>query len=131
MHSLHVIHSFVYDHSVVSRFRGGELVVIRVSECREYLSVYNESSFFPSSFGAAKVTFCFRQIFCVPRRLRADSDAYMSTQREVFEGQTTARRAKRGGLWKGVRGASPGNFHKPVLQMVQSELFPSYICQCN
>ena len=24
--------------------------------------------------------------------------AYMSTQREVFEGQTTARRAKRGGL---------------------------------
>ena len=29
----------------------------------------------------------------------------MSTQREVFEGQTTARRAKRGGLWKGGGGS--------------------------
>ena len=57
---------------------------------------------------------------------------YMSTQRKNFEGQTTARRAKRGGLWKGVRGLSPEIFQKPVLQMVQSELFLSYrgpICQ--
>ena len=49
-------------------------MVIRVSECREYLSAYNESSFLQSSFGAAKVTFCFRQIFCMPPRLRADSE---------------------------------------------------------
>ena len=27
--------------------------------------------------------------------------------REVFEGQTVGRRAKRVGLWKGVRGSSP------------------------
>ena len=49
----------------------------------------------------------------------------MSIQREVFEGQTTARRAKRGGLWKGGPGVSPGNFQKPVLEMVQSELYLS------
>ena len=55
----------------------------------------------------------------------------MSTQREVFEGQTTARRAKRGGFWKGVRGSSQENFQKPVLKMVQSELFLSYIRQYN
>ena len=48
------------------------------------------------------------------------------------ERQTAARRAKRGGVWKGgVQGSSPINFQKPVLQMVQSELFLSYICQYN
>ena len=35
------------------------------------------------------------------------------------------------GFGRGVRGSSPGNFQKPVLQMVQSELFLSYICQYN
>ena len=34
-------------------------------------------------------------------------------------------------LWKGGPGSSPGNFQKPVVQMVQSELFLSYICQYN
>ena len=57
--------------------------------------------------------------------------SYMSTLREIFEGQTTARRAKRGGLRKGGPGVLLGNFQKPVLQMVQSELFLSYICQYN
>ena len=35
------------------------------------------------------------------------------------------------GFGRGVRGSSPGNLKKPVLQMVQSELFLSYICQYN
>ena len=35
------------------------------------------------------------------------------------------------GFGRGVRGSSPGNFKKPVLQMVQSELFLSYMCQYN
>ena len=45
----------------------------------------------------------------------------MSTKRESFEGQT--------GFGRGVRGpgSSPGNLKKPVLQMVQSEVFLSYI----
>ena len=42
-----------------------------------------------------------------------------------------AHRAKRGRLWKGGPGSSPGNFQKPVLQMVQSEVFLSYICEYN
>ena len=63
----------MYDRSVVIGFCGGELVVICLSECREYLSVF-ESSFLPSSFVAAKVTFCSRHIFGMPRLLRADSD---------------------------------------------------------
>ena len=57
----------MYDRSVVIRFRGGEL-------CREYLSMHNESGLLPPSFGAAKFTFCSRQIFCMPGRLRSDSD---------------------------------------------------------
>ena len=57
--------------------------------------------------------------------------AYMSTQREVFEGQMTPVERSEAGFGRGVRGASPRNFQKPVLQMVQSELFLSYICQCN
>ena len=32
---------------------------------------------------------------------------------------------------EGIRGSSTGNFQNPLLQMVQSELFPSYICQYN
>ena len=74
LRSLHVIHRFVYDRSVVIRFRGGELLVIRISECREYLSMHNESVFLPPSFRAAKFTFCSRQIFCMPGRLRSDGD---------------------------------------------------------
>ena len=39
-----------------------------------------------------------------------------------------ARRVKRDGPRKGGGGgSSPGNFQKPVLQMVQSEVFLSYI----
>ena len=41
--------------------------------------------------------------------------AYMSTQREVFEGQTAARRAKRGGLWKGGPGVLPRKFSKTCI----------------
>ena len=58
----------------------------------------------------------------------------MSTQREVFEGQTMARGPSseaRRALEGGSGGPPPGNFQKPVLQMVQSELFLSYICQYN
>ena len=55
--------------------------------------------------------------------------AYMSTQREVFEGQTGSHRAKRANFGRGVRGSSPGKFQKPTWQMVQSTLFLSYICE--
>ena len=37
-----------------------------------------------------------------------------------------ALRSKRDGLRKGGPGSSPENFQKPVLQMVQSEVFLSY-----
>ena len=58
--------------------------------------------------------------------------SYMSTTRESFEGQngnplSEARQGSEGG----VRGSSPGNFQKPVLQMVQSEVFLSYIYEYN
>ena len=43
------------------------------------------------------------------------TNAYMSTQREVFEGQTTTRRAKRGGLWKGGPGVTPRKFSKTCI----------------
>ena len=55
--------------------------------------------------------------------------SYMSTQREVLEGQTGSHRAKRSNFGRGVRGSSPGKFKKPTLQMVQSTLFLSYICE--
>ena len=55
--------------------------------------------------------------------------AYMSTQREVLEGQTGSHRAKRANFGRGVRGSSPGKFQKPTRQMVQSTLFLSYICE--
>ena len=41
--------------------------------------------------------------------------AYMSTQREVFEGQKMARRAKLGGLWKGGPGVLPRKFSKTCI----------------
>ena len=55
-------------------------------------------------------------------------EAYMSTQRESFEGQnggppSEARRASGGGCGD----PPPGIFEKPVLQMVQSEVFLSYM----
>ena len=46
------------------------------------------------------------------RITRRFTKAYMSTQREVFEGQTKARRAKRGGLWNGGPGVLPQKFTK-------------------
>ena len=55
--------------------------------------------------------------------------AYMSTQREVLEGQTGSHRAKRANFGRGVRGPSPGKLQKPTWQMVQSTLFLSYICE--
>ena len=54
---------------------------------------------------------------------------YMSTQREVLEGQTRSHRAKRVNFGRGVRGSSSETFQKPTLQMVQSTLFLSYICE--
>ena len=70
----------MYDRSVVIRFRDGELMVImiRISECREYLSVYNESFFLPQSFGA-------QQIFCMPGRLRSDGDNASHDRRKLVE----------------------------------------------
>ena len=38
--------------------------------------------------------------------------AYMSTQREVLEGQTGSHRAKRANFGRGVRGSSPGKLKK-------------------
>ena len=55
----------------------------------------------------------------------------MSTQREVVEGQTGSHRAKRANFGRGVRGSSPEKFEKPILQMVQSTLFLSIICEYN
>ena len=57
----------------------------------------------------------------------------MSTQREIFEGQigsqsSEARRASDRGFGV-VQGPSPGIFQELVLQMVQSEVFLSYICE--
>ena len=47
---------------------------------------------------------------------------------KVSRDKMAARRANRDGLQKGGPGgeSSPGNFQKPVLQMVQSEVFLSY-----
>ena len=59
--------------------------MIRISVCREYLSVHNESSFLPTSFGAAKFTFCSRQIFCMPGRLRSDGDDAGQDRRMLVE----------------------------------------------
>ena len=42
----------------------------------------------------------------------------------------TAKRSETGFGW-GVRGSSHVNFQKPVLQMVQSDVFLSYICEYN
>ena len=80
-----------------------------------------------SSFSANICNTVYRYICCFITftNSKVFLTSYMSTQREVFEGQKAARRAKRGRLWKGVRGSSPGIFQKPVLQMVQSELFLS------
>ena len=55
--------------------------------------------------------------------------AYMSTQREVLEGQTGSHRAKRANFGRGVRGGPPEIKKKTTLQMVQSTLFLSYICE--
>ena len=52
---------------------------------------------------------------------------YMSTHREVLEGQTGSHRAKRANFGRGARGSTPGKFQKPTMQMVQSMLFLSYI----
>ena len=52
--------------------------------------------------------------------------AYMSTQREVLEGQTGSHRAKRANFGRGARGYTPGKCQQPTLQMVQSLLFLSY-----
>ncbi len=56
----------------------------------------------------------------------------MSTQRESFEGPnggppSEARRASEGGS----EGPPPEMKKKTVLQMVQSEVFLSYICESN
>ena len=59
--------------------------MIRISECGEYLSVYNESGFLTPSFGASKFTFCSRQIFCMPGSLRSDGDDAGHDRRMLFE----------------------------------------------
>ena len=51
--------------------------------------------------------------------------AYMSTQREVLEGETGSHRAKRANFGRGVRGSSRVKFQRPTWQMVQSTLFLS------
>ena len=63
--------------------------------------------------------------FCTSGR----EQTYMSTQRDVLEGQTGSYRAKGANFGRGVGGSSPGKFQKPTLQMVQSTLFLSYICE--
>ena len=59
----------------------------------------------------------------------SSAKSYMSTQREVLEGRTRSHRAKRANFGRGA--GPPGNFQKPILQMVQSQLFLSYICEYN
>ena len=114
----------------IINMRSTEIESFRNSEIRSVMStdqvpfIAHDDSKFPYSIADYSCGKRAHGKFRIP--------TYMSTQREVFEGQTTARRVKRGGLWKGGRGGgglSPGNFQKPVLQMVQSELFLSYICQ--
>ena len=59
------------------------------------------------------------------------SASCMSTQggrEKVSRDKMGARRAKRDGLRKGGLGLLPLKCSKPVLQMVQSEVFLSYIC---
>ena len=53
----------------------------------------------------------------------------LSSQREVFEGQTGSHRAKRANFGRGVRGSFPGKCKKPTWQMVPSTLFLSYNCE--
>ena len=48
---------------------------------------------------------------------------------KVSRDKMAARR--RGPPSEAEGGSSPGNFQKPVLQMVQSEVFLSYICEYN
>ena len=55
----------------------------------------------------------------------------MSTQREVFEGQTGPHRASEPASEGGCGGPPPDIFKKPILQMVQSQLFLSYISEYN
>ena len=56
----------------------------------------------------------------------------MSTQRESFEGQNGGPPSEAEGLRKGGPGGDRvGNFQKPVLQMVQSEVFLSYFREYN
>ena len=58
----------------MTRYSGAEFLLVGVSKCREDLSVYNEFLLSPSTFGAAEVTFCFRQLFCMLWRFRANHD---------------------------------------------------------
>ena len=78
-------------------------------------------------FGGVARIFCGGVLFTSKRNYIA----YMSTQREVEEGQTGSHRAKRANFGRGVRGSFPGKFEKPILQMVQSTLFLSIICEYN
>ena len=54
---------------------------------------------------------------------------YMSTQRKVLEGQTGEPPSEASQPRKGGAGVLPVKFKKPTLQMVQSTLFLSYICE--
>ena len=71
----------------------------------------------------------YNEIKGVDADTKVGGTPYMSTQREVLEGQTGSHRAKRANFGRGVRGSSPGKFKKPTWQMVQSTLFLSYICE--
>ena len=77
----------MYDRSVVVRFRGGELMAIRITECREYLSVYNESSFChrPSAQRRSRFALDRSSVWPMPRRLRADSDDAGHDRRVLVE----------------------------------------------
>ena len=55
---------------------------------------------------------------------------FASLTKLQFEGASVCYCCESFGFGRGVRGP-PGIFQKPILQMVQSQLFLSYICEYN
>ena len=101
----------LYDNRVESRYII-DIVAPRWYTVSRYIVLYPRNMFL----------FCFDTPPSVPRRVQISSSfndmvliSYMSTQREVFEGQTMARRAKGGGLWKGGPGVLPRKFSKTCI----------------
>ena len=111
----------------------GDIIMLyyRLAEhINKYMSVVQYIvSTLSTKVGIQLLTMSVATIKGVDPDTKVGGTAYMSTQREVLEGQTGSHRAKRANFGRGVRGSSPGKFQKPTRQMVQSTLFLSYICE--